>query len=66
VIENERQYHVTKKRIAQFEASLVSLHATPRPDHMPPHLHQAMQESVTWQLADLCHEMAEYEALKTR
>ena len=64
MIENERQYHVTKKRIAQFEASLASLHATPRPDHVPPRLHQAMQESVTSQLADLRHETAEYEALK--
>jgi len=49
VIENDRQYHVTKKRIAQFEASLASLHATPRPDHMPPRLHQAMQEGVALQ-----------------
>ncbi len=66
MIENERQYHVTKKRMAQFEASLASLHATPRPDHVPPRLHQAMQESVASQLADLRHEMAEYEALKAR
>ena len=64
MIENERQYHVTKARIAQFEAFLASLHATPRPDHMPPRLHQAMQESVSSQLADLRHEVAEYEALK--
>ena len=64
MIENERQYHVTKKRIAQFEASLANLHATPRPDHVPPRLHQAMQESVASQLADLHHEAAEYEALK--
>ena len=66
MIENERQYHVTKKRIAQFEASLASLGATPRPDPLPPRLHQAMQESVASQLADLHHELAEYEALKAR
>jgi F0F1-type ATP synthase gamma subunit len=59
VIENERQYHVTKKRTAQFEASLASLHATLCPDHMPTRLHQAMQESVASQLADLRHEVAE-------
>jgi len=64
VIENERQYHVTKKRIVQFEASLASLHATPPQDHVPPRLHQAMQESVISQLANLRHEVAEYEALK--
>ena len=66
MIENEQQYHVTKKRIAQFEASLASLHVTPRPPYVPPRLHQAMQESVASQLADLRHEVAEYEALKAR
>ena len=64
MIENERQYHVTKKRIAQFEASLASLHATAPPDYVPPRLNQAMQESVASQLADLRHEVVEYEALK--
>ena len=59
MIENEQQYHVTKKRIAQFEATLVSLHATPRPHHVPPRLHQAMQKSVASQLANLRHEVAE-------
>jgi len=66
VIENERQYHVTKKRIVQFEASLASLQATPRPSHVPSRLHQAMQESIASQLADLHREVAEYEALKAR
>jgi HTH-type transcriptional regulator/antitoxin HigA len=64
VIENERQYQVTQQRIAQFEASLTSLRTTPRPAHLPSRLHQAMQESVASQLADLRHEVAEYEALK--
>ena len=66
MIENERQYHVTKKRITQFEASLASLHATPRPDHVPPRLHHAMQESIESQFADLRQEVAEYDALKTQ
>jgi ribosome-binding protein aMBF1 (putative translation factor) len=66
MIENERQYLVTQKRIAQFEESLASLRATPRPEKMPSHLHRAMQESVESQLADLRQEVAEYEALKAR
>lgn len=66
MIENERQYHVSKKRIAQFEASLTSLRATPRPANVPPRLHRAMRQSVESQLADLRHEVAEYEALKAR
>jgi ribosome-binding protein aMBF1 (putative translation factor) len=66
VIENERQYRVTKQRIAQFEASLANLRATPRPAHVPPRLHRAMHESIESQVADLRHEVAEYEALKAR
>jgi ribosome-binding protein aMBF1 (putative translation factor) len=66
MIENERQYHVTKKRIAQFEASLASLQATPGPTNLPPRLHRAMCQSIESQLADLHREVAEYEALKAR
>ena len=66
MIENERQYRVTKKRIAQLEASLASLRATPRPADLPPRLHRAMQESIESQLADLHQELAEYDALKTQ
>jgi ribosome-binding protein aMBF1 (putative translation factor) len=66
MIENERQYRVTRKRIAQFEASRASLLATPRPEDLPPRLHRAMQESIESQLADLRQELAEYDALKTQ
>jgi DNA-binding Xre family transcriptional regulator len=66
MIENERQYYVTKKRIAQFEASLASLFATPPPANLPPRLHRAMCESIESQLADLRHDVAEYEALKAQ
>ena len=61
MIENEQQYQVTKQRLAQFEASLASLQTTPCPDNLPPRLHQAMQDSVESQMADLRHEVAEYE-----
>ena len=66
MIENERQYRVTKKRIAQFEASLASLPTSPCPETLPPRLHRAMRESIASQVEDLRHEVAEYEALKTR
>ena len=66
MIENERQYRVTKKRITQFEESLASLLATPRPDTLPPRLHLAMRESIESQLADLRQELAEYDALKAQ
>lgn len=66
MIENERQYFVTKKRIQQFEESLASLHATPRPEKVPPQIHRAMIESVESQLDDLREELAAYEALKAQ
>jgi ribosome-binding protein aMBF1 (putative translation factor) len=66
MIENERQYRVTKKRLAQFEASLASLRETSRPATMPPRLHQAMQESLESQLTDLRQEIVDYELLKAR
>jgi ribosome-binding protein aMBF1 (putative translation factor) len=66
MIENEHQYRVTKKRLAQFEASLASLRETSRPATMPPRLHQAMQESLESQLTDLRQEIADYELLKAR
>ena len=64
MIENEQQYLVTQKRIAQFEESLAGLLATPRPEKLSPRLHRAMRESVESQLADLRQEVAEYEALQ--
>ena len=66
MIENKKQYRVTKKRITQFEESLASLLATPRPDTLPARLHPAMCEGIESQLADLRQELAEYEALKAQ
>ncbi|MBI1927128.1 helix-turn-helix transcriptional regulator [Candidatus Poribacteria bacterium] len=66
MIENERQYLVTQKRIQQFEESLASLRATPRPETLPQKIHTAMIESVESQLDDLRGELAAYEALKAQ
>jgi len=66
VIENTHHYQVTKQRIAQFEASLASLRATPRPPDVPVVLHQAMQASMESQLADLRQEVAAYEAAQAQ
>jgi len=66
MIENERQYQFTQKRIQEFEASLKSLRATPRPENVPEKIHRAMIESVESQLEALRVEVAEYEALKSQ
>ena len=65
MIENERQYLVTQKRIREFEASLASLKTTQRPQNVPPQIHQAMTQSTESQLDDLRQEIAEYETLKS-
>jgi ribosome-binding protein aMBF1 (putative translation factor) len=64
MIENERQYKVTKHWIAEFEKTLTSLRTTPRPEKVHPRMHRAMVESVESQLIDLREEVAEYEALR--
>jgi hypothetical protein len=66
MIDNERQYHVTKKRIAQFEVSLASLQATSGPANLPPRLHRAMCQSIESQLADLHREVAEYQLPRSK
>ena len=63
---NAQPYQVTTPRIAQGEASLARLQATPRPHRVPPHLYRAMPASMASQLAELRYEVADYEALQAR
>lgn len=64
MIEDERQYQVTKHWIAEFEKTLSELRTQPCPAKVPPRIHLAMIESVESQLSDL--RGAEYEALKAQ
>ena len=66
MIENERQYLITKKRLGQFEQSLASLRSAARPAKVPSRIHRAMIEGAESQLADLKQEISEYDALKER
>lgn len=66
MIENERQYQVTKYWSTEFEKTLSELRMQPCPAKVPPKIHAAMIESVESQLSDLRQEIAEYEALKTQ
>jgi len=66
MIENERQYQVTKYWITEFEKTLSELHTQPCPARVPPQIHTAMIESIESQLSDFRAEIAEYEALKAQ
>ncbi len=66
MIENERQYQVTKHWVTEFEKTLSELRAQPRPAKLPPQIHLAMIESIESQLSDLRREIAEHEALKSQ
>jgi len=66
MIENKRQYQVTKHWIADFEKTLSEFRARPCPAKVPPRIHLAMIESTESQLSDLRREVAEYEALNAQ
>jgi len=66
MIENERQYQVTKYWITEFEKTLSELRTQPCPAKVPPKIHTAMIESVESQLSDLRREVAEYEAINAQ
>lgn len=62
MIENEKQYAITKSRILTFEQALVSYKTYPKKQRF---LSQAMIESVESQLETFKEEIAEYEAKRT-
>lgn len=62
MIENEKQYRVTKEWAEKFASSAVQIEAT-RPD-MDPLLRRAMREQYESQAEELRAQMAEYEELR--
>lgn len=64
MITNERQYKITKAKLAKFERSLASaVERGPQPGTHPA-VHRAMLAGLEGQAADLRAELAHYEALK--
>jgi len=61
MIENSRQYQVTKEQLAKFQESLEQMSKTP-PDNIHPRLWQASREGAESKVKDLQEEIAEYEA----
>lgn len=65
MIKNDRQYKITKKRIADFERALADLAGRPPVKNVTPRLARAQREAIDSQLVDLRDEVADYENLKT-
>ncbi|MGH2355373.1 MAG: helix-turn-helix domain-containing protein [Chloroflexota bacterium] len=62
MIENERQYQITKAAAERFEEALA--HADQHGAHLHPRLRRAMREGIESQLQELREQMAEYDALR--
>ena len=63
MIQNERQYVVTKKQLQMLEASLAEAHANPNPAQ-PEVIRQAGLNGIRFLIEDLEAEIAEYERLR--
>jgi HTH-type transcriptional regulator/antitoxin HipB len=67
MIKNARQYQITRSQVAKLERGLTQLTAVPRGRGLVhPRLHQAQEDALRSQIADLCEQLAEYEALRAR
>ncbi len=66
MIKNDRQYRLTKARVAQFEETLDRLLDPGRPDHTPvhPRLRAVQADAVRGQRDSLRTELDEYERLR--
>lgn len=62
MIENERQYRVTKAQLERLETARA--HTSVKSDRLAPKLHQAMRAGLESQIADLRAELEEYAALR--
>lgn len=66
MINNERQYRITKTEAERFKRALAELEAKgDAREGIHPRLAQAERDALQSQLDDLSHEMTEYEALKS-
>jgi hypothetical protein len=61
VIENEKQYHITRAQAAQFEAGIKKLELSLPGSALHPMLAHAELVGMRSQLRDLRREIAEYE-----
>jgi hypothetical protein len=65
VIENERQYNITRAQLRKLERALAQLRQAGAPPAVHPLLHQAQEAALTSQLDDLRRELGEFEDLRS-
>lgn len=65
MIKNERQYRITKAQAQKFSSALAQLRESPPDPGQHPLLRKAREDAIRSQLADLCSELDEYEALRS-
>lgn len=63
MIENEKQYHVTKAQALRFEEALPALARRRRPANITPRLWQAQRDAAESQLQELKAQVEAYERL---
>ena len=65
MIKNDRQYKITKKRVADFEKALADLAQRSPTKNVTPRLARAQREAIESQVMDLREEVDDYEKLRT-
>ena len=63
MIQNERQFKITRAKLAKLEAALPV--SQKQAQNLPPELQQAASESIQSQIDDLRAELSEYERLRS-
>lgn len=64
MIQNERQYEVTKKKLGDLQRALDDKRAQARPSHVPEMVWRGHQNGIVALIGDLQGELDEYEQLK--
>ncbi len=65
MIQNERQYEITKNKLGDLQRSLEEKRAQTRPDRVPEMVWRGHQNGIIALISDLQSELDEYEKLKT-
>ncbi len=65
MIANQRQYGITKTELAKFEKALEQQRASSPSPGVHPRIHQAMQDAIESQIADLRAELQRYDDLRS-
>lgn len=66
MIQNEKQYRISRAQLARFEGAIESLDQQKRPSDVSPRLWKAQREAAESQAEDLRQQIRAYEALQEK